>query len=288
MEGGDAWRMLRCAGGVQDNTIINRIMLRFRPIAPKPANGDSVSGDSTFGNKNTGVTSKRVKRKYVRVCKRNNTRRIALDEAKKDNAGNKGSPSLHLLPESADLDKSTVGGDIDLSRTAGDNYPIQDPPSPCLKLKKMVAAVGPSDQTALIASRGRTRRVTVLESRVTVENVTDTCMDGGEIGNFTDVERMKNLEHDTCPSFVSDGWNHVLWVNEAYKKMVGGGTAVGVVVKEGLEFPRGSFSCRVGLQYVDGKGKKKQWRMVPCDVWKMSSGGFAWRLDLKAALTLGL
>ncbi|KAK8687144.1 hypothetical protein V6N13_085976 [Hibiscus sabdariffa] len=59
--------MLNCAEGVLDKTIINCIMLRFSPIAPKPVNGDSVSGGSAVGNKNTGVTSKRVGRKYVRV-----------------------------------------------------------------------------------------------------------------------------------------------------------------------------------------------------------------------------
>ncbi|GMJ04334.1 DIG-like 4 [Hibiscus trionum] len=294
MEGGDARRVLKCAGGAQDKTIINRIMLRFRPIAPKPVNGDSISCESTFGNKSLGVTSKRVKRKYVRVCKNNNRRRRrVLDEAKEDNEGNKGSitlVTLQLMPETADLEKSTVfdrslGDECDryLDRTAGDNYQSQDQPSPYLKFEKTVAAdqdvIGLSDQTA-------------LESWVTVESVTDTCMDEGEMENCTDVERIKSLEEDTRPCFVSDSGNHVLWVNEAYKKMVGvdgaDETTVGLVVKQGFEFPRGAFSCRVGLQYGDGEGKKTPSKVVPCDAWEMSSGGFAWRLDVKAALSLGL
>ncbi|KAE8694398.1 hypothetical protein F3Y22_tig00110783pilonHSYRG00153 [Hibiscus syriacus] len=178
MEGGDACKLLRCTGGVQHKTITNRIMLRFRPIAPKPVNGDSVSG-------------------------------------KIDNAGNKGSVTLQLMPESADLEKSTVG-------------------------------------------------VAVLE-----------------------------VEENGCSSrVVGSGGVDSLPGKKGYSSgvMCDGGTAVGLVVKEGLEFPRGrgAFSCRVGLQYVDGKGKKKQWRMVPSDVWNMSSGRLAWRLDVKAALTLGL
>ncbi|KAE8697106.1 Detected protein of unknown function [Hibiscus syriacus] len=285
MEGGDAWCMLKCAGGAQDKTIVNRIMLRFRPIAPKPVNGDPVSGNSTFGNKNSGVTSNRVKRKYVRVCEKN-SRRIR----KEDNGENKGSMTLQLMPESVYIENSMV---IDRSSGADRDLDRKDPPSPCLKLERRVAAdhdvIGLSEQTAaLITSPGRS--VTASESWVTVESVTDTCIDGGGMTNSTVVERMKNLEEDPC--FVSDGWNRVLWVNEAYKKMVGvvdgAEPAVGLVVKEGFEFPRGAFSCLVGLQYGNAKGKKKQSKMVPSDVWEMNPGGFAWRLDIKAALSLGL
>ncbi|XVF13949.1 hypothetical protein REPUB_Repub09cG0013900 [Reevesia pubescens] len=302
MEGGDRWSML-FAGGIQDKTIINPIMLRFRPIAPKPVAGDSVSGDSMFSNKKLVVTSNRAKRKYVRVCKKNssNRRRRILDEAKEDkNDEKKGFVTLQLMPEKADLEKPMVVErswgvvDHDLDRTVGNNYRFhEDPPS---KLKKMVAAddveVGLSDQTALITSPRN--KMTVVESWVTVQSVTDTCMDEGETGNCTDVERMKNLERDTCPGFMSDRLNRVFWVNQAYKTMVGldGGkqaeTTVGLVVKEGFMFPYGgAFSCRVRLQYGDGKGKKYS-KMVPCDVWKMSYGGYAWRLDVKAALGLGL
>ncbi|XP_022775510.1 uncharacterized protein LOC111317314 [Durio zibethinus] len=274
MEGEDPWSMLKCAGGVQNKTITNRTMLRFRPIAPKPVTGDSVSRDSMFSNKNLVVASKRAKRKYVR-----------------------------LIPEEADLEKSMVGeGSLgvvdDLNPTVGNNYYFQEQESPsmCLKLKKVVAddvaMMGLSDQTALVTSPRK--RTTVMESWVKVESVTDTCMDEGEMRNCTDFEKMKNLEKDTCPGFVSDTLNRVFWVNQAFKNMVGVDaegveTAIGLVVKDGFMFPHGAFSCRVGLQYGDGKDKsRKHSTMVPCDVWKMSCGGFAWRLDVKAALSLGL
>ncbi|XVF57854.1 hypothetical protein PTKIN_Ptkin07bG0015900 [Pterospermum kingtungense] len=305
MEGGDPWSMLKCAGGARDKTIINRIMHRFRPIAPKPVNGDSVPGDSMSSNKNWVVIGKRTKRRYVRVCKKNNMkRRRIMGEAKEDNdENNKGSATtLQLMPEKADLEKSM---DVGLDLTVGDNYRLQDPPSLCLKLKKMVEAaddmwmMGLSDQTvALATSTGRrSRMATVVESWVTAESVTDACMDEGEMGNCTDVEKIRNLEKDTCPGFVTDGLNRVLWVNQAYKKMVGsvnnGGeegveTTIRLAVKDDFIFPYGAFSCRVRLQYGgDGKGKKHS-KTVPCDVWKMRSGGFAWRLDVKAALSLGL
>ncbi|XP_021299122.1 uncharacterized protein LOC110427831 [Herrania umbratica] len=302
MNGGDPWRMLKCAAGVQDKTIINQMMLRFRPIAPKPVTGDSVSAESMFSSKNLLVSSKRAKRKYVRVCKKNNRKRRILDEVKDVDDGKNNSVTLQLMPEKADLEKLTVverSLGVDLDRMVGNNYHFQDPPSPCFKLKKMVtdnvAMMGLSDQTAVITSPRR--RLTVVESWVTVESVTDTCMDEGEMANCTDVEKMKYLENDTCPGFVSDGLNWVLWVNRAYKNAVAPArhdsdgepseTAVGLVVKDGCMLPLGAFSCRVRLQYWDEKGKKYS-KMVPCDVWKMRSGGFAWRLDVKAALSLGL
>ncbi|XWS32668.1 hypothetical protein CRYUN_Cryun22dG0009600 [Craigia yunnanensis] len=303
MEGGDPWSGLKCAVGVHDMTIINRKMLRFRPIVPKPVTGDSVSCEPMYNKRNLVVNSKRAKRKYVRVCKKINKKRRILDEAKEDNDEKKDFVTLQLMPEKADIVKSMVEErswdvDDDLDRTVGNNYQLQDPPSTCLKLKKMVAAdglamMGLSDQTTLITSCER--RMTVVESWVTVVEswVTDTCMDEGEMGNYTDVEKMKNLEKDTCPGFVSDGLNRVFWVNQAYKNMVGldgeerTETAVGLVVKDGFIFPYGAFSCRVRLQYGDGKGKNCS-KMVPCDVWKMRSGVFAWRLDVKAALSLGL
>ncbi|TYJ15323.1 hypothetical protein E1A91_A10G176700v1 [Gossypium mustelinum] len=300
MEGGNHWSMVKCSGGVYDKTIINRIMLKFRPIAPKPVNGDSDSSESILNSKNLDVTSKRKKRKYVRVCEKNNTRKKRiLDRAREDNDGNKGFVTLQLMPEKADLNKSIVVerswdvvDDDDLDRALGrDNYRFQDPPSLCLKLKTMVA----SDHVAVMGLPNP-GSMTVVESWVMVESVTETCIEDGEMENCTDVEKMKNLEKDTCPGFVSDGLNRVFWVNQAYRNMVGldqdgeqerAATAVGLVLKDGLTFPCGAFSCRVRLRYVDGKGKNYS-KTVPCDIWKLSSGGFAWRLDVNAALSLGL
>ncbi|MBA0786009.1 hypothetical protein Gotri_027128, partial [Gossypium trilobum] len=227
------------------------------PIAPKPVNGDSDSSESILNSKNLDVTSKRKKRKYVRVCEKNNTRKKRiLDRAREDNDGNKGFVTLQLMPEKADLNKPIVVerswdvvDDDDLDRALGrDNYRFQDPPSLCLKLKTMVA----SDHMAVMGLPNP-GRMTVVESWVMVESVTETCIEEEEMEKCTDQEKMKNLEEDTCPGFVSDGLNRVFWVNQAYRNM--------------------------------GKNYSKT---VPCDVWKLSSGGFAWRLDVNAALSLGL
>ncbi|KAE8680884.1 Detected protein of unknown function [Hibiscus syriacus] len=301
MEGGGDWSMLKCSGGAHDKTITNRVMLRFRPIAPKPVTGDSYSCGSQFNSKNSVVTSKRSKRKYVRVCEKNNTRKKRILNEAKDKDENKSFVTLQLMPEKADLRESIVVGrswdvdDDDPDRALGlNNYRFQDPPSLCLTLKKMIAA----DHEGLsISNPGWRTRKTVVGSSLMVESVMETCIDEGEMAKCTDVEKMKNLEKDTCPGFISDGLNQVLWVNRAYKNMVGledegegeerSEIAVELVVKDWFVFPSGAFSCRARLRYVDENGKNCS-KTVPCDVWRLSYGGLAWRLDAKAALSLGL
>ncbi|XP_076932032.1 uncharacterized protein LOC143597410 [Bidens hawaiensis] len=136
---------------------------------------------------------------------------------------------------------------------------------------------------------------TVLNPRqswITVESVIGSCEDGGRGWGYTD------LEMDNCPGFISDGFDEVRWVNLAYRRMVdpnpGGGSpppqvSVWLYVKvEKIDFEyRPAFSCRVRLEYDLSEKKKKKQMTVPCDVWKMDSGGYAWRLDVKAALSLG-
>ncbi|KAK4803601.1 hypothetical protein SAY86_003418 [Trapa natans] len=151
-----------------------------------------------------------------------------------------------------------------------------------------------------------------------------TCSDPRGLGG-TAMEIMKNLELDTSPGFVSDASDKIRWVNRAFTRMVtamGGrisrmppsfpqAVATVLVVKKEEDLPRQlrSFSglVKVRLQQEhhgscgeDGRlllpGILKScsgWRqqvVVPCDVWRLEGGavgGFAWRLDLKAALTLG-
>ena len=130
----------------------------------------------------------------------------------------------------------------------------------------------------------------MAESWVTVEYVTGTCMDGVGFGS-TDVERLRNLDGDTCPGFVSDGMNRVRWVNGAFKRMVrqqgqeSWEIRIWLVIKDRLPYSYSTFSCHVKLQYWWGRDKYTQ--MLPCDVCRMDGGGFAWRLDVGAALTLG-
>ncbi|KAK9117476.1 hypothetical protein Sjap_016423 [Stephania japonica] len=273
------------AGGIYDASKIDRIMLRFRPIAPKPAAGGPASDEKTVSN-NVGKTS-RAKRRYVRdgskkscqsgrkrskVCdqKRSNDCCVSFDGFDPGESEVK-VVTLPLLPEkpvekdtptsrspSADFGDLTVGSPWRMSSTHHDH--------------RGVILCGPGERTVVIV----------------VECVTDVCVGGG--GGDEGERRLMSLERDTCPGFVSDGWDRVGWTNEAFREMVmmgeeGHDQVVWLVVKERLPVTCQSFTCRVRVQYTWRKERHSV--MVPCDVWRINGGGLAWRLDVKAALSLG-
>ncbi|CAB4275279.1 unnamed protein product [Prunus armeniaca] len=294
MEGGDGWQMLRCAGGEVDKSVTtNRTMLRFRPIAPKPVD---TGATAPTGNKNSVLTSGRKKRKYVRV--QNNSgytrRKKKEQEITKDDLAappNGVVRTLQLLPESTVTDHSTDGGSwYELDHTVSNNNknpPIGEDQGLPMWLSSYMGG-GCSDPTV-----GMQLQEMMVKSLVTVECVTGTCMNVQGtfgVGRCTDADRMRNLEGDACPGFISDGENRVQWLNGAFKRMVSQGNytseiAVWLAIKEKLPYTHWAFTCQVKLQYM--VGKEKYSRMVPCDLWRMDGGGFAWRLDVKAALTLG-
>lgn len=279
------------AGGGTNKTIINPIMLRFRPIAPKPDTGTSGSGETQPDKKKDLDTKARRKRKYVRG-KRNNR-----CKTKKPENGNEAVDRTVSMPPVC----STVGSDSNRGVPVIRKFPVWLNFDGKLDQKSITidhSASDRSDLTAVIPLSVRT-----AESCVTVECV--TTMDafhshgGGVWLGKTDVERMKNLEVDTCPAFVSDGSYSVQWINQSYREMVAeeeeegeGGersppeTAVKLVVKEGLPVGYPAFACRVRVEYYTWR-KSKRSRTMPCDVWKMDYGGFAWRLDVQTALSLG-
>ncbi|CAK7328258.1 unnamed protein product [Dovyalis caffra] len=346
MDGGNGLRVIRgsaaaadacgiVAAGAQDKTIINRIMLRFRPIAPKPADGtDLDSGSSMVGNKDLLAFKKRRKRKYVRVCKSNSlkkNKRVLVgppSDQEREKEGEIGGAdfnkvvTLQLLPDERSEVKESrerMGNTwcnndniqdlaVDNTKEYSDDQERQEQPM-WFKLKQQPMMEGCGKQDQLFVMVPQKRETTVVEFWVTVECVTDiysTCMDGRAISlGSTDVERMRNLEEDTCPGFISDGLNHVPWINGAYKKMVEmvkkeddkeiaqlyntAEVMIRLVIKEKL-LPfvacSSAFSCWVTLQNAWQKEKCSQ-MVVPCDVWRMDCGGFAWRLDVEAALSLG-
>ncbi|KAM5571729.1 hypothetical protein ABKV19_012026 [Rosa sericea] len=251
-------------GGVYDTSKVDRIMLRFRPIAPKPVGG-SVSGGSTPEN---SENCRRGKRRYVRDKRCNNRKRKASSPPDKK----KGAvTTLSLLPESPEP-KHSPEERSSATWLSFESFPGNT--SPEYKVVNMPAL----------------RPVRVVESYVTVDCVTDTWVEGGGLG-FTDEERRMSLETDTCPGFLSDGYGRVVWTNGAYRSMVGqenetDEVTVCLVVKEtasvtAVALAHPAFTCRVRVQYTCGS------ITLPCDVWRMEGGGFAWRLDVKAALCLG-
>ncbi|XP_062105518.1 uncharacterized protein LOC133817125 [Humulus lupulus] len=328
MDGRDGWHVASFQAS-SHKTIINPVMLRFRPIAPKPVSGGSYPGGNPAENMSSVLrTTKRVKRKYVRVRRDNkdkNPRRRDTNNSYNINGscGEEGGDGLNsttttvtlqLMPEKSDgLDLTRSTGGTGSWRIINQYCTAVQDNNNCYKncnattdevldLSGVVVRSGPAAAEAV----GE-----VVESWVTVEGVTDTCMDVRGLGS-TDVERIKNLERDTCPGFVSDGcFSKVEWVNDAFKKMVAEEEEVEwwpeVVVwlvtnnnndnmknknnnpsraELGLMGP--AFTCRVRVQYKRVNTKEKCSKIMPCDVWRMDCGGFAWRLDVKAALSLGL
>ncbi|TXG54805.1 hypothetical protein EZV62_020061 [Acer yangbiense] len=296
---------------------MDRIMLRFRPIAPKP-----VGGGGGSDSKNVLVNNKRSKRKYVRVSKNNSggyrrkkktTTQVLNGTGSKDGTDDK-MVTLQLLPERADSE--------DLTRTTSRcNYvddktrELEKPATPWLNLKND-QAVFDNCMVELGVTTSSDQTVAV-ETLVTVESVsstadTSTCnnnMDFRGIGSTGGrLEMMMKLERDTCPAFISDGLNRVQWVNGAYKRMVmvrllekqeqsSAAETVTVLVSlvmkdKELKLPS-SFTCKVSVEYRWQQKEKEMMKfskmvVVPCDVWRiMEVGGFAWRLDVESALTLG-
>ncbi|KAJ4888259.1 Uncharacterized protein Rs2_28007 [Raphanus sativus] len=268
---------LRYASKAQDKVSIDTLMLRYRPIAPKPTTGQPCDD-----NKNSSYgMSKRTKRKYVRVSKNNNiTCRRKNRSDVSDQREQAGAVTLQLMPEKSVL--------------TGDSTPLdQDSLDPLVKT--ITGEETRETNTWTMFNGGFTAEI---ETWVTVESVTGVSDGSSSFHTVecTDVEMVDNLSKDTCPSFVSDASNRVVWVNEAYRRNVSGedpsltDVTVWLVMEEstvGMMYCNyRAFTCRVRMQYTCRETKYT--KTVPCDVWKMEFGGFAWRLDTTAALTLWL
>ncbi|TXG51313.1 hypothetical protein EZV62_023837 [Acer yangbiense] len=265
------------SGGAYDTSKVDRIMLRFRPIAPKPTTGGPVS-PTTESNGEVFSRAGKGKRKYNNVNKRCNSskkRKASSEEKVADSV-----VTLPLLPDSPARSPQMGPKDNDVVRNS--KSPMW------LSFDKGGGARDSADRTVVMMPQAQAVRV--VGSTVTVECVTDTWVGGDGLGS-TDEERKMNLETDTCPGFISDEFGRVTWTNQAYKKMVGQEDGEEMVVWLVMKVPvtvtvtYPAFTCRMRLRY--NFGKEKSSLTLPCDVWRMDGGGFAWRLDVKAALCLG-
>nr|GME09510.1 uncharacterized protein LOC109180199 [Ipomoea batatas] len=255
----------------RDATILNRIMLKFRPIAPKPVAAGSASASAQEDNKTDDVTKRRSKRKYVRVKKK-----LLPESSGSSTSTAVDSPKKGSFEKMLNFSSSAQERPLWMNNNNFDNHRNND-----------IAAVLWADQRMGLR---------VVESWVMVEGLSKIWVDedGGGIGD-TDMEKMKNLEVDTCPGLISEGLDRVQWVNLAYRRMVdplhgGGGPPAEVVarlvVKDKIRTALpAAFACTVRVMYTRHTGKHTQ--TMPCDVWKMEFGGFAWRFDAQAALCLG-
>ncbi|KAL3716757.1 hypothetical protein ACJRO7_008354 [Eucalyptus globulus] len=269
---------------------MDRILHRFRPIAPKPAASGSGSGGSCSSLESSGLYNVMpVIRKRRRSSKRGNNsiKRPAARRHRKRKPCREekivyGSPDLGETPGPQTLRWLCFSNRDDaLHCTAG--KPSMTPRVP-----------GPAQRTSAVQDQAAPRGP-VVASTVSVEWVADTWVAPDALGR-TDAERKNNLERDTCPGFTSDGWGRVTWTNGAFRRMVGAAAEedrsrleVWLVAKEGApEAAAAAFTCRVRVEYAGSGDGRSCSLTLPCDVWRMDGGGFAWRLDVDAALTLGL
>ncbi|KAL7152812.1 hypothetical protein ABFS83_04G124100 [Erythranthe nasuta] len=297
----------RYAGGdAYDMSNMGQIMLRFRPIAPKPASavgsisGGGTSWPATAENGGLSVKTGRGKRRGRAVKGGGGASTTALNKRSYTRKKKQSSS-----PENTDSGGSVSGDGKEIKTLA--LLPAAPSAEESRRFPALWLSLGSGGGGAEIAADrsdflenpteavGR-RRAVVVRSWVKVECVTDAAAVGGYVyGGMgrTDEERVRCLDLDTCPGFVTDGQNVVRWTNAAYRRMAAGGAAEGEVdlwveVVEGAELMpvvgREGFTCRVRVVTC---GKEKISQTVPCDVWRMGWGGFAWRLDTTAALSLG-
>ncbi|KAM7254108.1 hypothetical protein ACFE04_028894 [Oxalis oulophora] len=262
-----------------DVSKVDRIMLRFRPIAPKPATGTSSGGSSSLNSHTTDSSCKsnRGKRKHANgtavAVKKPSTRKRKTSSSGESHHREQPVVTLPLLPEKPEIKPVEPVKNTPLWLNFGADQQINN----------RTVEIAPS-----------------IGSCVTIECVTDTWLEKDGLGK-TDEEKMINLEQDTCPGFISDGYGRVTWTNEAYRQMMGGGggsekkVMVWLAMKENVAamikmINSDAFTCRVTLQKYTCTNEKRVLESVqtlPCDVWRMDCGGFAWWLDVKAALRLG-
>ncbi|RYR29713.1 hypothetical protein Ahy_B01g054190 isoform A [Arachis hypogaea] len=269
MDGRGGCCIARYAPGAYDMSKVDR------PVAGASATGVTASdGSSSESSDAFSKSCGRTKRKYVRD---NNT-----GKNNNNNENNRPAPviTLPLLPETPDP-KESHNNNHSNTNSNGNNGLSKNVPV-WLSFEN---SGGGSDPYWYGGASSY--------SCVTVECVTDTWREGEglQVLGGTDEERKVNLGDDTCPGFISDGYGRVTWTNGAYREMVGQkneGAVVVLAMKVGAVVPYPcSFTCRVRVVQFHA-GKERSALTVPCDVWRMDFGGFAWRLDVKAALSLRL
>ncbi|KAJ6821180.1 putative allergen Asp f 7-like protein [Iris pallida] len=245
---------------------LGRIMLKYRPIAPRPVS--AAAGAVTGGGGSAPPA--------VENCRGKKRRRAAPAGGRRTRRGRKAAEKQQQEQQHS---------------AAITTLPLM-PETPERKEEEPATPTGSASATSSPASASADGIPAVVVPRpvrppawssVTVETVTDAWWDGGEPFGHELL--------DACPAFVSDGLGGVVWANEAYRRMVGGAgeeEARVALVTEGVAVPAGvrCFACRVRVRFAC-RSRGKVSVVVPCDVWRLADGRkMVWRLDVKAALTL--
>ncbi|XP_040385509.1 vegetative cell wall protein gp1-like [Oryza brachyantha] len=124
---------------------------------------------------------------------------------------------------------------------------------------------------------------------VTVEDVTSVWRDGADAPSSA--ARAGDEHDDDAPAFVSDQWGRVTWTNAAFHRAVAPGLSRVALAAKGAVPAWGScagFTCRVRV-HPSSPHRRGGSLVAPCDVWRLDAAGcYLWRLDLQAALSLSL
>ncbi|XP_076895152.1 uncharacterized protein LOC143547665 [Bidens hawaiensis] len=284
---------------------VETIMLKFRPIAPKPVaagSGGSATGSEEY------VKCGRSKRKYVRVNnnkqKKNNNIKKVKASSSPDVTTQQSQPvvTLPLLPETPDRKENKPVTCFPSDLVSHVETTVSTLKTPVwLSFNKLNHLNQKQIRVDTVGTK-HVRQPQVV-SNVTVECVTDTWVDSEGLGS-TDEERVKSMEKDTCPGFISDGEDRVVWTNKAYRQMAGvrghvvdGDDMTVVLVRKDkltpLPVTYPGFTCKVKVTSAANSQEQQTpsplspTLTLPCDVWRMERGACAWRLDVKAALSLG-
>ncbi|CAL4896393.1 unnamed protein product [Urochloa decumbens] len=312
------------AAGGQQAWQMGRIMLKFRPIAPKPAAMAPVStpapapapaaGAGRGKRKAVGGGGGRRGRKPKRAATAAPVAAVAAPLAAPPVVGECRKDKDFDKEKSLSSRSSSSSGMTSVDSTPPPPQRLQQPTtlplmpvSPVDDKAATVAEPAPVASSVVAAPAARAQPTVaralrpappVAASLVTVEEVTATWRDGEEAPSSAAAGGA-----DDAPAFVSDQWGRVTWTNAAFARAVSadGGdeeAAARAVALAGALPAWGTcagFTCRVRV-VGNSSGAAPRRRggggsssvVAPCDVWRLDAAGcYLWRLDLQAALTLG-
>ncbi|KAG0520669.1 hypothetical protein BDA96_08G093900 [Sorghum bicolor] len=301
---------------------MGRIMLKFRPIAPKPAAMAPVPAPTPVVAGPSVGAAGRGKRKAV--CGAGGGRRgrkpkkaaavvtaaPALAAAAAQDAGDCKKDCEKEKSSSSRSSSSSGMTSVDSSPPPPQHHlPTLLPLMPVTAVEDKGPAAGaateelpapvPSQVAAAATGSARPFAPRALRpgsaawaaSLVTVEEVTATWRDGEAPPSSA------ACVADDAPAFVSDQWGRVTWRNAAFVRAVpadDGGDEVETQTPVALSgaLPAwgtcSGFTCRVRWHSSPRRVGSTSSVVAPCDVWRLDAGGsYLWRLDLQAALTLG-
>ncbi|CAM0952385.1 unnamed protein product [Alopecurus aequalis] len=260
---------------------VGNIMLKFRPIAPKPAAMAPAPMTPAVG------AGKRKRKAAVGSGGGGNKRGR---KPKKAAATVATAPAATQKVDDAGKDKPLSSSPS--SSSSGMTSVDSSTPPPPPPATPLVHAPSPAEKEGFSVAALKPLRPVVASCVVTVESVTGTWRDAGEAPSAGG--------DDEAPAFVSDQWGRVTWMNLAFSRAVSSGATAtsasasdaGVVLaaKDGADVPAwgscAGFTCRVRVTYAC---PRRGSLVAPCDVWRLdAAAGYLWRLDLQATLTLSL